>query len=532
MKHVTMKASPAASPVLSCKQALELEAVILGDEAAGWAAMQAAGRAIAQQVEHDFHELSPWPQAPRVLALIGKGHNGGDALIACGHLLADFPRTSVTLILTQPVEQMKPLAQRAYAALEGRVMVHQVDGSFDQQEVHRLLDSASGGAGYAICLDGLLGMSFAPPLREPMRTLIQAINAYCKIGLRAAVDLPSGKGDASDLVSFQADFSYATGVVKQVLLEGIAECGRVRYIDLGFFETPQGRSIEATERVLNDRVLDPLRALRPAWDDKRAYGHLFVVGGSASMPGALLMAVQAAVRSGVGLVTAFAPASLAASLSAQVPEAMWVPWPETANGTLNPRAMPLLFDRIDQATAVLVGPGMGQDRNTEMVAQDLVRQIKPPVIMDADALRPRVVELVPTRKPTMGPVVLTPHMGEFMRIARLTQPDYSNDVLQAFCRRYHVMTVLKAAHTRICDAESLWYNICGGGVLARGGSGDVLAGLMAGMVAQDAVDTSAAVARGVVLHGLAAQQLARQHGQVLVHTTQLLDYLTHVLRRM
>jgi len=314
------------------------------------------------------------------------------------------------------------------------------------------------------------------------------------------------------------------------LFDGIAECGRVRTIDLGFFVTPEGAEVDASEMVLNDCVLDPLRKLRPAAVDKRTFGHIFIVGGSAFMPGALLMAVQAAVRSGVGLVTAFAPASVAATLAAQVPEAMWVPWPETANGTLNPRAMPLLLDRIDQATAVLVGPGMGKDRNTEMVVQDIVKLVALPVLLDADALRIRVLELVLKRKPEMGPVILTPHMGEFMRIAKLEKPDYSNETLKTFCKSYRVMTVLKSAHTRLCDGEDIWYNVCGGPVLSRGGSGDLLAGLIGGMIAQDHAGAQTSAARGIVLHGLAAQRLARAHGQVAVHTTLLLDYLPSVLR--
>jgi NAD(P)H-hydrate epimerase len=525
-----MKALPCAHPTLTCQEAAKLEASILIDETAEWAAMQQAGIGIAKAVCLDYQELQPLPQGLNVLALIGKGNNAGDALIACGQLLADFPRARVTLILAVDPEAFKPLAARAYQQLKGRVMQHRIEESSDEAAIHQLLDSASGGRAFDICIDGLLGMSFQPPVRSPMRVLIEAVNSYDKIGLRAVVDLPSGKGDASDELSFQADFTYATGVAKKVLFEGVAECGRVRTIDLGFFKTPEGAAVDASEMVLNDCVLDPLRTLRPAAVDKRQFGHLFVVGGSAFMPGALLMAVQAAVRSGVGLVTAFAPASVAATLAAQVPEAMWVPWPETTNGTLNPRAMPLLLDRIDQASAVLIGPGMGKDRNTEMVAQEIVKLVELPVILDADALRQRAVELVVKRKDSMGAVVLTPHMGEFMRIAKLDQPDYSNETLKTFCQSYGVMTVLKAAHTRLCDGETVWYNVCGGPVLSRGGSGDLLAGLIGGMIAQDHAGAQISASRGIVLHGLAAQRLARTRGQVAVHTTQLLDYLPDVLR--
>lgn len=525
-----MKALPCAHPILSCQEAAQLETSILTDEAAEWAAMQQAGLGIAKAVCLDYQELQQLPQGLSVLALIGKGNNGGDALLACGQLLADFPRARVTLVLAVDPADLKPLAARAYQQLKGRVSEHQIDAQSDEKTIHALLDEASGDRAFDICIDGLLGMSFQPPVRVPMRGLIEAVNSYDNICLRAAVDLPSGKGDVSDELTFRADFTYATGIAKKVLFEGIAECGRVRTIDLGFFKTPEGAAVDATEMVLNDCVLNPLRALRPASVDKRAFGHLFILGGSAFMPGALLMAVQAAVRSGVGLVTAFAPASVAATLAAQVPEAMWVPWPETANGTLNPRALPLILDRIDQATAVLIGPGMGKDRNTEMVAQEVVKQVELPVILDADALRIRVLGLTPKRKPSAGPVLLTPHMGEFMRIAKLEEPDYSDETLRTFCQNYHVMTVLKAAHTRVCDGENVWYNTCGGPVLSRGGSGDLLAGIIGGMIAQDHAGAQTSAARGVVLHGLAAQRLARAHGQIAVHTTQLLDYLPSVLR--
>ena len=295
-----MKALPCAHPILTCQEAAQLENAILVDDAAEWAAMQQAGIGIAKAVCLDYQELQPLPQGLNVLALIGKGNNGGDALIACGQLLADFPRARVTLIFAVDPASLKPLAARAYQQLKGRVSAHQVDAGSDEAGIQTLLRSASGARAYDICIDGLLGMSFQPPVREPMRALIEAVNHYDQICLRAAVDLPSGKGDVSDELSFHADFSYATGIAKKVLFDGIAECGRVRTIDLGFFVTPEGAEVDASEMVLNDCVLDPLRKLRPAAVDKRTFGHIFIVGGSAFMPGALLMAVQAAVRSGVG----------------------------------------------------------------------------------------------------------------------------------------------------------------------------------------------------------------------------------------
>lgn len=536
-----MKSLPHAHPILSCEKARQYESNILTDEEAEWNAMQKAGRGIARGIMRDYRELRPMPDHLRILALVGKGNNGGDALIACGELLAQFPRARVDLILTGSSDDLKPLAARAFRGLEGRVGQHAFEAETVEQ-AHAFLNTISEGRDFHLCLDGLLGMDFKPPLRSPLDILIEAVNTYDGIDLRAAVDLPTGAVDEPDLegapdagdepeaLRFDADFSYATGIAKRPLFQGIADCGRVRYIDLGFFEGNEAEAFAGPEFVLTSEVLRPISKLRPADVDKRKFGHLFIVGGSAYMPGALLMAVQAAVRSGVGLVTAFAPESVAAALSAQVPEAMWVPWPETSNGTLSPRALPLLMDRLEQASAVLIGPGLGHDRNTELLSQEIAANVELPVVFDGDALRSRVVEVAQRRKASYGEIVITPHMGEFMRVAKISEPDYAAETLLAFSKIYRVITVLKGANTRVCDGESLFYNTTGGPVLSRGGSGDLLSGLLGGMIAQNNSDVVTAVGRGLMLHGLAAQHLARTKGQIMVNTTQLLDYLPDVLR--
>ena len=520
---------PYAHPVLSCENAMQYESSVLTDETAEWTAMQKAGRGIAGGIVQDYQELRPLPDHLRILALVGKGHNGGDALIACGELLARFPRARVDLVLAGSADDFKPLTVRALQGLEGRVKQHLFEAESVEQ-ARELLDTISEGQGFQLCLDGLLGMNFHPPLRSPLDRLIEAVNSYDLIDLRAAVDLPTGVGDEPGELKFNADFCYATGIAKKPIFEGIADCGRVRYIDLGFFEGGAAKALDEPESVLMPQVLSPLIKLRPADVDKREFGHLFIVGGSAYMPGALLMSVQAAVRSGVGLVTAFAPQSVASSLAAQVPEAMWVPWPETSNGTLDPRAMPLLLDRIGGASALIIGPGLGLDRNTERLAVEVVSKVELPVVFDGDGLRSRVVEVAQKRKKIFGEIVITPHMGEFMRVAKISEPDYASETLLKFSEIYKVITVLKGANTRICDGDSILYNTTGGPMLSRGGSGDLLAGLIGGMVAQNNTDVRSAVARGVMLHGLAAQRLARAKGQVMVHTTQLLDYLPDVLR--
>jgi NAD(P)H-hydrate epimerase len=325
---------------------------------------------------------------------------------------------------------------------------------------------------------------------------------------------------------FRADFTYATGSVKSPVLEQEA-AGRVRYLELGFFE--QGAAGAA--RVLTPAVLAPLVRLRPAKCDKRSYGHLFVVGGSRSFPGAVLMSVMAAVRSGAGLVTAFVPESLHAAYAARLPEAIWVGWPETPEGGLALEGMHLLRERLERANALVVGPGIGRETETLALVREIVTRVELPVLLDADALQAEIV------RAAKAPLVVTPHAGEFKRIA-------GEAGLEEFARETGATVVLKGPVTRICgggaglrpeqegrsETGPTYHSFFGGPVLARGGSGDLLAGMIGAQLAQSPDDPTGAAARGVVWHGLAAEALARAHGQVAVQTTQVLDFLGEVLR--
>ena len=530
-------------PVLSAQRANDLEASVVSSMDDEWLIMQRAGLGIAQQVISDYQEFRPLPEYLRILVIAGKGHNGGDALLACNQFLSDLPRATITLLMTCKSESMKPLAKRAYEDLKGRVSEYFISEDATIESIEAILEQSDDSKGFDICLDGLLGIGFKSPIRGSFKNLIEVINDYKKIGLRAAVDMPSGLTDSSESVSFCADFTYATGVVKSLHVSGISNIGRVRLIDLGFFNTiakAEGKVdfedaeaahlIQSAEFFLSDQILDPVRRLRAVNVDKRTFGHLFIIGGSAYMPGALLMAAQAAVRCGAGLVTAFAPTSIASSLAAQLPEAMWIPWSESSNGTLDPRAFGLLMERIGRATALLIGPGMGSGRNTEMIAQEVFKHVDLPIVCDADALKNHALEFVLKRNAQSGPVVLTPHVGEFMRIAKLNREEVSTKSLLHYSKSNKVITVLKGPITQICDGETVWYNGFGGPVLSRGGSGDILAGLIGGLLAQNNNEVTESVAQAVVLHGQAAEHLAREQGQVTVQTTQVLNFLSIVLR--
>ena len=213
----------ASHPILSCEEAKAFEAARYGgDEAQEWPAMQQAGRAIAVAVEKDFREIGGFPAEGRVLVLVGKGHNGGDALIAAQAVLEKFPAARAEVIFVFGERALRPLAGRAW-----REWVH--------AGRERVTTVRAPGGAYALALDGVFGFQFRPPVEARVMAIFETVNAL-PVRLRAAVDLPSAG-------LFRADFTYATGIVKApVLGEFWANAGRVRYLDLGFFRGDEARA--------------------------------------------------------------------------------------------------------------------------------------------------------------------------------------------------------------------------------------------------------------------------------------------------
>jgi ADP-dependent NAD(P)H-hydrate dehydratase / NAD(P)H-hydrate epimerase len=489
-------------PILSADQVRVLEAGLFGgDERREWKAMLHAGRSTAEAIVRDFEEIGGLPAAARVLVLAGKGNNAGDALIAARELLERFPRASCDILFAFGPRRLRPPALRAWRGLSescrGRVRSAGAD-------------SLSGE--YDLCIDGIFGYQFRPPLPAEASAAIAAADG-CRVRFRAAVDLPSG---LSEKGAFRADFTYATGVVKSPLI-GCANAGRPRYLDLGFFSGEPGEGAEAADRVVLSSILGPLAGLRPASSDKRSQGHLAIVGGSGGYPGAVLMATLAALRSGAGLVTALVPERLAAVYAARAPEAMWVGLPETPGGGLAAGGLSKVLEGAQRATALAIGPGLGRDPETHALAMGILEAAEIPVVIDADALQPDIV------RAGKAPRILTPHAGELERIAR-------GEDLRALCLSVPAVVIAKGPVTRISAGGAEYHSLHGGPVLSRGGSGDILAGLAGGLLAQAPAEALDAACRAAVWHGMAADRLARAHGQAAVDILQLLDFLAPALR--
>ncbi|MDR2863349.1 MAG: NAD(P)H-hydrate dehydratase [Puniceicoccales bacterium] len=508
-------------PVLSCAGAAAFEKTFFANPANDEAVFMArAARGIADEAESFFSEIRARP-IRSVAVLAGKGHNAADALLAAGLLQKRHEGAVVKVLLAQSPEKMSPVAARALCALLAA-----------GAQAYAWRGGSGGAGGFAadgadVLLDGLLGYNFHPPLCGAFSGIIHWANACAeKFKLRIAVDLPSGMGDVpadGGGVVFHADATIACGIVKAPLLDirNAAARGRLRFADIGFPDAEPG-VLRAGARALV--TAGPLGGLRAPLADKRDFGHLFILGGSRALPGALLMNVRAALRAGVGLLTVFCPESVHAAFAAAAPEAMWVAWPETPEGALALEGEHLLRERLHRATALLCGSGMGTGGETQALLRSVSARAACPLVLDADALRAEVLESALLR-PAGAPLVLLPHAGEFARIAA------AGESLRDACTRLEACVALKGAPTHVADGGREIVVCAGGPVLARGGSGDLLAGITGALFARrlcgDALQT---LATAVAWHGLAADRVACRRGSEAVATTELVDGLGPVLR--
>jgi NAD(P)H-hydrate epimerase len=191
--------------------------------------------------------------------------------------------------------------------------------------------------------------------------------------------------------------------------------------------------------------------------------------------------------------------------------------PETKEGGLAASGLPLIMGYIDRASALVVGPGLGRETETLSLALGIVKASTVPLVIDADALQPDIVRAGSIAR------ILTPHAGEFTRVAKGAD-------LRELPKAVHGVVVRKGPVTQICDGGVVYHSFFGGPVLSRGGSGDLLAGLVGGLLAQAPSDPLSAACKGAVWHGMAADCLARDRGQAAVQISQLLDFLGPALR--
>lgn len=265
--------------------------------------------------------------------------------------------------------------------------------------------------------------------------------------------------------------------------------------------------------------------------NKGSFGHLLSICGSMMMPGAAVLAASAAVRMGAGLVTAAFPTAAYSAIAPHLIEPLLCPLQSDENGFLSSRSSFGLFDRLDKATACLIGCGLGQTDDTQAVVREIILRSKKPIVLDADGIN-LIASNINILNAATVPLILTPHPGEMSRLCKVSVKEIQSDRIGVslwFAKRSRTIVVLKGAGTIIATPDGRCYiNTTGNAGMAKGGSGDMLAGMTASLLAQGLSPEDAAVC-AVYLHGAAGDLAASESSQRGVTPSDMVNALPRLL---
>lgn len=459
----------------------------------------------------------------KVLILCGPGNNGGDGYVAA-RLLAEWG-------YEVDIFGVKKVPKNGDAGINYKILENmgwEIPLIHDESSVKRVFTGE-----HELIIDALLGTGLQGEVRGIFLEIIEEINERSIPVL--SVDIPSGLASSTGEVlgcAVKATKTVTFGLPKvgNVVCPGWLYNGELEVLDIGIPGSVTGEAPGAGETVHDDWARPRLPA-RPRDAYKGSCGNIIIVGGSPGMTGAPTLAAMAALRSGAGVVTAAVPSSLNNVMEGKLTEAMTLPLPEGEEGYLGVKAHSIIMERARDSHVMVVGPGMGRKKEGDELVSYLVRDYSRPLIIDADGLnalsKPEVLQERP------APTVLTPHPGEMARLLGKT----SSEVLSApwkaardFAQKYEVIVVLKGPHTLTALPGGMVYvNTSGNEGMATAGSGDVLAGIIGGLIPQISI-LEEAVVLAVYLHGLAGDLAARQLDILGITAGDMVNMLPAVLR--
>jgi NAD(P)H-hydrate epimerase len=482
--------------------------------------MENAGAALARFV------VGKYPKAWRFTIFCGKGNNGGDGFVTA-RKLGDQGRRATVVLLCDPAELKGDAAEMFKLMRLEPVVVKSAEQLRDEAVALALRAD--------VIVDAILGTGFRPPVTGLYAEAIKVINASRKPVV--AVDIPSGADadsfNPTDELRARADHIVTFTAPRPAHVFGGLTRGETSV-------APIGSPDEAIQSLLKMEVTTPrdfaaFLADRNPDGHKGTYGHALIVGGSLGKSGAAAMAGISVLRSGAGLSTIATPRSVLPMVAAFTPEIMTEPLAETDQGTISPEA--LGYERmahlLDAKDVVALGPGIGRYPATVNFVRQFVDDCKVPLVIDADGLNAFAGQ-TDKLSGTKRALVLTPHPGEMSRLAGLSTAEVQKDrigVARKFAAEHQCIVVLKGHRTLIALPDGIvWVNVTGNPGMATGGTGDVLTGIVAGLMAQTQ-DVAMAVRAAVYLHGLAGDVAREKVGEASLVAGDLITHLPEAFKR-
>jgi ADP-dependent NAD(P)H-hydrate dehydratase / NAD(P)H-hydrate epimerase len=487
--------------------------------------MENAGLRIVRALKAKFPDLA----GEKVVVVAGKGNNGGDGLVVARHLSNSGVRVEV-LLLAGKDEVKGDAAVNLAIALKMGVPVTEVSTPAAWKEEAVAVFHAS------IVIDAMFGTGLLKPMDGLYAAAAADINKSRAFTL--AVDIPSGlSSDTFEIIgpSVAADLTVTLAAPKiaHIFPPAAERVGELVVAPIGIppalFDKP-----ELKLELVEERQVRPYFARRKRDAHKGSFGHLLVFAGSLGKAGAATLAGRAGLRMGAGLVTVATAAGVLPSVARGMAELMTEPLPETPERTIAAEALGRAVGLLKGKNAVLVGPGLSTNPSTAEFVLGLLPKIKAPCVVDADGLN-----IVATRLDVLGrlgaPAVLTPHPGEFARLAGRSNDEVVRHRLELapeFAAKHGVIVVLKGYRTLIAAPDGrVFVNPTGNPGMATGGTGDVLGGMIAAQIAQKNDPLGAALS-AVYAHGLAGDVAADSLGEKSLVAGDLIRYLPPALKAL
>ncbi len=464
--------------------------------------METAGARCADLIMQEY-SLDPFSE---IMVICGHGNNGGDGMVIARHFYCAGYMTSIMLADPGPMSPETEANLRICKNLNIPISETADPGELGADEV-------------ALIIDALYGIGFKGELTPEMQNLVEMIDS-CSCP-KVAIDIPSGiDADTGTGTAIKADLTLAIEEYKfgHFLAQGPGYCGKLRLVKIG---VPHSYKKDCHQYVLQPDDLTLPHREESAHKGK--FGRVLLLGGSPDYPGSIMLSAKAALKSGAGLIYLYSRAEnlmFYAGCGEIMPRAI----PRDSIGLPDQEALESVFDT---ATAIVVGPGMGQDAFAHKVLETVLRRSSVPTVIDADAINliagdPKLRELVDQEH-----FILTPHKGEFCRLMNLEMEDLDKDLIahiEAFRANSRCKLLLKDHRSIYADKDWILVLVSGNDALATGGSGDVLSGIIASLAAQG-LEPHIAASSASLLMGKTAQRLCRSRHSYSVRPSDIIEHL-------
>lgn len=483
--------------------------------------MENAGAACTRNIRNIIEKDSS--RKRNVVVVCGKGNNGGDGFVVARKFSENGYNVCVVLATGYPTSAEAVYMYKMVVDLSISTVWYDAD-KFKTIQTIKNAD---------VIVDAIFGFSFYGSISPELYDIFDAMNS--SKALKFAIDIPSGvycDSGYKDDKCFKADYTIAISALKcaHIVHPACDCCGDIIIANIGIPEDSYN-FIKSSMYTLSKTEVGYLLPQRPAVSHKGNFGHVLCICGSKAMPGAAYLATKAALRSGAGLVTAAFPESIYNIMASKLTEALLMPLEETASGTLSANCIDTICESLEKYTSIVIGCGLSVNEDTKAVVEAIIRKSNVPIVVDADGIN-IVSQNINILKEAHCPIILTPHPKEMSRLISLPVDLIASDKAKwarDSAKQFSSYIVLKGSNTVVAspEEERVYVNSSGNSGLAKGGSGDVLSGIIGAFCAQG-MNLQRACTAAVYLHGHCADCVADRLSKTGMLATDVIDELAHV----